>query len=48
VANFIYAEMGDHSVVYPIVKLMSQLQSDEFLAKKYRVVDSSFYGITYQ
>lgn len=46
--NFIYAEMWDNSVVYPIVKLMWTLKSKEFLAGKYELVDSSFYDITYK
>ncbi|MDD3145036.1 MAG: efflux RND transporter permease subunit [Candidatus Gracilibacteria bacterium] len=46
--NFIYSEMGDNSVVYPIVKLMSILKSDEFLGGRYEVVKSGFYGIEYR
>jgi hypothetical protein len=46
--NFIFAEMWDNSVVYPMVKLMWILTSQEFLSNKYRVVSSGFYGITYQ
>ena len=46
--NFIYAEMWDNSVVYPIVKLMSILKSDEFLNWKYEVIESWFYGIKYR
>lgn len=48
ISNFIYSEMWDNSVVYPIVKLMSQLKNKNFLAWKYKVIDSSFYDITYQ
>ncbi|MDD5769719.1 MAG: efflux RND transporter permease subunit [Candidatus Gracilibacteria bacterium] len=46
--NFIYAEMGDNSVVYPIVKLMSIFKSKEFLDGKYEVIESGFYGIKYR
>ncbi|MDD2907571.1 MAG: efflux RND transporter permease subunit [Candidatus Gracilibacteria bacterium] len=46
--NFIYSEMGDNSVVYPIVKLMSILKSSEFLDQKYEVIKSGFYGIEYR
>lgn len=47
-ANFIYAEMWDNSVIYPIIKLMSLFKSNDFLEEKYEVVDSSFYDIIYQ
>ncbi len=46
--NFIYAEMWDNSVVYPVVKLMWILKSDGFLAGKYEIIKSSFYWITYK
>lgn len=46
--NFIYAEMWDNSVVYPIVKLMWILKSDKFLGGKYEVIESWFYGTTYR
>lgn len=46
--NFIYAEMWDNSVVYPIVKLMSIFKSEEFLNWKYEVIESWFYGIKYR
>lgn len=45
--NFIYAEMWNNSVVYPIVKLMSILKNDKFLNWKYKVIESWFYWITY-
>lgn len=46
--NFIYSEMWDNSVVYPIVKLISIFKSDEFLNWKYEVIESWFYGIKYR
>lgn len=46
--NFIYAEMWDNSVIYPIIKLMWTFKSDEFLGWKYKVIDSWFYDITYE
>lgn len=46
--HFIYAEMWDNSVVYPIITLMWILKSDTFLDGKYEVIDSSFYDITYK
>ncbi len=46
--HFIYAEMWDNSVVYPIISLMWFFKSDEFLKGKYKVVDSSLYDITYK
>lgn len=46
--NFIYSEMWDNSVVYPVVKLMSILKSKEFLNWKYEVIESWFYGISYK
>lgn len=46
--HFIYAEMWDNSVVYPIITLMWILKSDAFLDGKYEVIDSSFYDITYK
>ncbi len=46
--NYIYAEMGDNSVVYPILKLFSIFKSDEFLWKDYRLIDSSFYDLTFE
>ncbi len=46
--HFIYAEMWDNSVVYPIIQLMSEFKWEKFLEWKYKVVDSSFYHIVYQ
>lgn len=46
--HFIYAEMWDNSVVYPIITLMWILKSDTFLDGKYEVINSSFYDITYK
>lgn len=45
--NYIFAEMWDNSVVYPIVKLYSLLKNDKFLWNEYKVIASDFYGITY-
>lgn len=47
-SNFIYAEMWDNSVVYPIVKLMSILKSNDFLGSDFEVINSGFYDITYR
>lgn len=46
--NFIYAEMWDNSVIYPIIKLMSIFKSNNFLGEKYQVIDSSLYDIQYK
>nr|MDD3720575.1 efflux RND transporter permease subunit [Candidatus Gracilibacteria bacterium] len=46
--NYIYAEMGNNSVVYPIVKLYSLLKSEDFLGKDYKLIDSSFYALSYK
>lgn len=46
--NFIYAEMWNNSVIYPIIKLFSILKSKDFLQNDYIIVNSSFYDITYK
>lgn len=46
--NYIYAEMWNNSVVYPIVKLYSLLKSEDFLWKDYKLIDSSFYALSYK
>lgn len=47
VSNYIYAEMGDNSVVYPILELYKVFGSTEFLGNEYSLVSSWPYGIEY-
>lgn len=46
--NFIYSEMWDNSVVYPVVKLYSILQSKEFLGNNYKFLWWDFYWLHYE
>ncbi len=46
--NYIYAEIWDNSVVYPIVKLYSILKKEEFLEKEYRYIWWSFYNLKFE
>lgn len=46
--NFIYSEMWDNSVVYPVVKLYSILQSESFLGNDYKFLWWDFYGLHYE
>lgn len=46
--NFIYSEMWDNSVVYPVVKLYSILQSKEFLGNDYKFLWWDFYWLHYE
>gem|GEM_PF-2357294 len=39
-SNYIYAEMGDNSVVYPILELYKVFGSTEFLGNEYSLVSS--------
>lgn len=45
--NYIYGEMWENSVVYPIVKLYKIFKSENFLKWEYEVVSSNFYWIKY-
>lgn len=44
---YLYAEMGDNSLVYPVIELFSLLREKEFLGEEYKVASWSPYGITY-
>jgi len=46
--NYIYSEMWDNSVIYPVIKLYSILQSKEFLWLDYRFLWWDFYWIHYE
>lgn len=46
--NYIYAEMWDNSVIYPIIKLYSILQSKEFLWDKFKFLWWDFYWLHYE
>ena len=44
---YLYAEMGDNSLVYPVIELFSLLRNKDFLGEEYKVARWSPYGITY-
>jgi len=46
--NYIYAEMWDNSVIYPVIELYSILQSDKFLWNDYKFLWWDFYGLHYE
>jgi multidrug efflux pump subunit AcrB len=46
-ANYIYWEMWDNSLIYPVIKLFWILMDDEFLNWEYEVVSWSPYNIEY-
>lgn len=46
--NYIYAEMWDNSVIYPIIKLYSILKSPDFLGKDFKFIWWDFYGLHYE
>jgi multidrug efflux pump subunit AcrB len=46
--NFIYSEMWDNSVIYPVIKLYSVLKSKEFLWNDYKFLWWDFYGLHYK
>jgi len=46
--NYIYAEMWNNSVIYPVIKLYSILQSKEFLWNDYKFLWWDFYWIHYE
>lgn len=48
VAGVIYGEMGDNSLVYPVLKLIGIFRSDEFLKNDYKLVSFSPYKIVYE
>ena len=45
--TYIYAEMWDNSLIYPIIKLYPKLLSKEFLWDDYKVKSWNLYWITY-
>lgn len=45
--DYIYWEMWNNSLIYPVIKLYGKLMSDEFLWDDYKVENWSFYGIDY-
>lgn len=45
--NYIYAEMWDNSVIYPIIQLYSILKSQDFLWKDFKFIWWDFYWLHY-
>lgn len=45
--DYIYGEMWNNSLIYPVIKLFWVLMSDEFLWDDYRVTDWNLYEINY-
>ncbi len=48
VYNYIYAEMWDNSVVYPVIKLYDILTDKKFLGNEYEVIKKDFYSIEFK
>lgn len=46
--NYIYWEMWDNSLVYPMITLFKELMSESFLQWEYELLDWSPYQITYK
>jgi multidrug efflux pump subunit AcrB len=46
--DYIYAEMWDNSLIYPVIKLFGKFMDDEFLWKDYKLVSWSPYEIKYK
>lgn len=46
--NFIYAEMWDNSVIYPVIKMYSLLQSENFLWSDYKFLWWDFYWLHFE
>lgn len=47
-SNYVYAEMWDNSVIYPVIKLYSILQSSEFLWNDFKFLNWDFYWLHYE
>ncbi len=47
ISHYVYGEMGDNSVVYPILYLYKVFDSPEFLASDYKLISSGPYKIEY-
>ncbi|MDD3646447.1 MAG: efflux RND transporter permease subunit [Candidatus Gracilibacteria bacterium] len=45
--TYIYGEMGDNSLIYPVIKLFGILMDEEFLGDDYKVIGWSPYEIKY-
>ena len=45
--NVIYAEMGDESLVYPVIKLFRLFLSKDFMGDKYKLLSWNPYRINY-
>lgn len=48
VYNYIYAEMWDNSVIYPVIKLYGILTDKKFLWNDYVVLNKNFYSIKFK
>lgn len=46
--SYIYAEIWNNSVIYPVISLYKILTNDSFLQDKYEVLDVSFYWIKFK
>lgn len=45
ITNSIYSEIGNNSVVYPVLDLRSRLLSKDFLKNDYKVIKKCLYGV---
>ncbi|MDD3302786.1 MAG: efflux RND transporter permease subunit [Candidatus Gracilibacteria bacterium] len=47
VTNYIYGEMGNNSVIYPIIDIYKILGSDSFLGNDYKITNKNFYELNF-
>ncbi|MDQ7008846.1 MAG: efflux RND transporter permease subunit [Candidatus Gracilibacteria bacterium] len=45
--TFIYGEMGDNSLIYPVIKLFGKFLGNDFTGENYKIKSWSLYYITY-